>query len=82
MTHKMTEKEMIDNLLSANARLRRQIDAKQLTMECLNSKLEIDCKIILVKINKCPNWTMVSIFEFISEKIRLHIYKSENHTYY
>ena len=41
MTHKMTEKEMIDNLLSANARLRRQIDAKQLTMECLNSKLEI-----------------------------------------
>ena len=41
MSYKMTEKEMIDNLLSTNTRLRRQTDAKQLIMKCLNKKLEI-----------------------------------------
>ena len=41
MTDKMTEQQMIDSLLSANSQIRKQIDAKQLIMECLNKKLEI-----------------------------------------
>ena len=41
MTNKMTEQQMIDAVLSANSQIRKQIDAKQLIMKCLNKKLEI-----------------------------------------
>lgn len=37
----MTKKEMIDTLLSTNNQIRKQVNAKQVVLECLNKKLEI-----------------------------------------